>query len=106
MKRKPPEALPSSVKPADDAQVKSKGKPAPQIQRMTASWEEIRKEPAAVEVLKREATAKDLGGALVKGDNREQVVFVKRVETGERGRLRCNKHDPPFFIVCSNESVD
>jgi hypothetical protein len=160
--------------------------PPPQIQRMTSSWDDIRKEPATVEVLNmksvplsvgqgktawvrvpdqfakyrtaifatnapvngvadykvttggyllvacnfdfqgnpsggweatrwtraqfyqhgwREATAKDLGGFLVKGDNREQVVFVKKVPAGESGRLRCNKYDPPYFIVCGNEPV-
>ena len=51
----------------------------------------------------REATAKELGGALVSGQNREQVVFVKKVAAGESGRLRCNKHDPPFFIVRGGE---
>jgi hypothetical protein len=54
----------------------------------------------------REATANDLGGVLVKGDNRAQVIFVKRVEAGEKGRLRCNKYDPPYFIVSSNKRVE
>jgi len=53
----------------------------------------------------REATAKDLGGVLVSGDNHRQVVFVKKVVAGESGRLRCNKYGPPHFIVCSTESV-
>ncbi len=187
MTKKLPETGPSSDAAQDETQVKQKRKPASQIQRMTASWDDIRKEPAAVEVLNmksqplvvgqgktawmrvpdqltkyrttiftatepmngaanyrvtkagyllvacnfdyqgnssgeweasrwtreqfyehgwREATHKDLGGALVKGDNREQVVFVKRVAAGESGRLRCNKYDPPYFILCSNEPVE
>jgi len=53
----------------------------------------------------REATVEDLGGRLVKGDNREQVVFVKRVTAGETGRLRCNKYAPPLFILCSDGPV-
>ncbi len=52
----------------------------------------------------REATAADLGGALVDSGNREHVVFVKKVEAGESGRLRCNKYAPPLFIITSNES--
>ena len=41
----------------------------------------------------------DLGGALVKGDGREQDVFMKQVQEGEEFRIRCNKYDPPFAIV-------
>jgi serine/threonine protein kinase len=41
----------------------------------------------------------DLGGVLVKGDGREQDVFMKQVRQGEEFRLRCNKYDPPFVIV-------
>jgi serine/threonine protein kinase len=41
----------------------------------------------------------DLGGVLVKGDGREQDVFMKPVQEGEEFRLRCNKYDPPFVIV-------
>ena len=52
-----------------------------------------------------EATTEDLGGVLVNGGNREQVVFVKKVAAGESGRLRCNKYGPPHFIVCTTESV-
>ncbi len=47
----------------------------------------------------RELTEAQLGGVLVKGDNREQIIFIKRVSEGENGRLRCNKYDPPYFIV-------
>jgi hypothetical protein len=46
-----------------------------------------------------EVSAADLGGALVKNGPRTQVVFVKQVTAGERGRLRCNKYDPPYFIT-------
>ena len=41
----------------------------------------------------------ELGGVLVKGDGREQDVFVREVRQGEEFRLRCNKYDPPFVIV-------
>ena len=41
----------------------------------------------------------DLGGVLVKGDGREQDVFMKQVQEGEEFRIRCNKYDPPFAIV-------
>ncbi len=47
----------------------------------------------------------ELGGLLVKGDNREQLVFVKWVEAGERLRIRCNKHDPPFPILVTPSSL-
>ena len=50
----------------------------------------------------REISAQKLGGTLVKGDNREQVLFVKRLAQGETGRLRCNKYDPPYFITLSS----
>ena len=53
-----------------------------------------------------EATSEDLGGALVNGQNRQQVVFVKKVEAGETGRLRSNKYDPPYFILCSPTVAD
>ncbi len=46
-----------------------------------------------------EVTEEQLGGVLVKGDGREQTVFIKRVKRGEQFRLRCNKYDPPFVIV-------
>ena len=42
---------------------------------------------------------KDLGGKLIKADGREQVIFYKKLEAGEEGELRCNKYDPPYFIV-------
>lgn len=53
----------------------------------------------------RELVAEDMGGVLVDGQNRQQAVFVKGVAAGERGRLRCNKYSPPFFIVCSNAAA-
>ncbi len=49
----------------------------------------------------RELTEAELGGVLVKGDNREQIIFIKKVSEGESGRLRCNKYDPPYFIVAA-----
>ncbi len=41
----------------------------------------------------------ELGGELVKNDNRAQTIFVKRVKKGEHLRLRCNKYDPPYPIL-------
>jgi len=41
----------------------------------------------------------ELGGILVKGDNRAQVVFSKQVRKGDNFRIRCNKYDPPFPIL-------
>jgi hypothetical protein len=48
---------------------------------------------------------KELGGALVKGDNREQILFVKHVRKGESFRLRCNKYDPPLPIALGAGSL-
>ena len=44
-------------------------------------------------------TKNELGGVLIKGDNRDQVVFSKQVRKGDKVRLRCNKYDPPFVIL-------
>ena len=41
----------------------------------------------------------DLGGDLIKNDNRAQTIFFKRVKKGEKLRLRCNKYDPPYPIL-------
>lgn len=49
--------------------------------------------------------AQNSGGRLIKAGGRQQLIFVKKVEAGESGKLRCNKYDPPFFIQCSNEPV-
>jgi hypothetical protein len=40
-----------------------------------------------------------LGGLLVQGDGREQVIFWKKVKAGETYNLRCNKYDPPYPIL-------
>ena len=42
---------------------------------------------------------KDMGGKLIKADDREQIIFYKKLEAGEEGELRCNKYDPPYFIL-------
>jgi hypothetical protein len=47
----------------------------------------------------REVTEPELRGVLVNADNREQIIFLKKLPSGATGRLRCNKYDPPFFIV-------
>lgn len=44
-------------------------------------------------------TESDLGGALVKSDNRAQLILAKQMHRGETMRLRCNKYDPPFPIL-------
>ncbi|MHB1083047.1 MAG: hypothetical protein ACYC67_26880 [Prosthecobacter sp.] len=45
----------------------------------------------------------DLGGDLVKNDNRAQTIFFKRVKKGEHLRLRCNKYDPPYPILLTSK---
>jgi hypothetical protein len=40
-----------------------------------------------------------LGGVLVSGSGKEQVIFMKQVKRGEKYRLRCNKYEPPHVIV-------
>ena len=47
----------------------------------------------------REVSEPELRGVLVNSDNREQIIFLKKLSSGATGRLRCNKYDPPFFIV-------
>jgi len=44
-------------------------------------------------------TEHELGGKLVQGDHRVQVIFYKKVIRGEHFILRCNKYDPPYEIV-------
>lgn len=44
----------------------------------------------------------DLGGDLIKNDNRAQTIFFKRVKKGEKLRLRCNKYDPPYPILITS----
>jgi hypothetical protein len=41
----------------------------------------------------------EVGGVLVKGDNRDQVILSKEVHRGETIRIRCNKYDPPYPIL-------
>ncbi len=53
----------------------------------------------------KEISAAELGGMLVSSRNRAQKIFIKHVRAGESGRIRCNKHDPPFFILCGSEQV-
>lgn len=47
----------------------------------------------------------ELGGPLVKGGNREQVVFAKQLKKGTTARLRCNKYDPPFLIILTKPAT-
>jgi len=51
----------------------------------------------------RKLSKTELGAVLVKGDNREQVVFVKQVRKGAAYRIRCNKYDPPFPILLTGK---
>ncbi len=53
-----------------------------------------------------EASEAELGGLLISGRNREHRIFAKYVEAGEAGRLRCNKYDPPFFIVAVSQKSE
>ncbi len=41
----------------------------------------------------------DLGGQLIQGNGKDFVLFAKKVEKGEKYRLRCNKYQPPYPIV-------
>lgn len=41
----------------------------------------------------------EVGGVLVKGDGRDQVILSKQVHRGESIRIRCNKYDPPYPIL-------
>jgi len=59
----------------------------PQNQFVANGWQEI--------------TPAEVGGVLMHGRERPQVLFLKRATKGERGHLRCNKYHPPFFIVTS-----
>jgi hypothetical protein len=45
----------------------------------------------------------EVGGLLVKTDNKEQTLFCKQVRKGEKLRMRCNKYDPPFPILLSSK---
>ncbi len=49
-----------------------------------------------------EITPAELGGTLIRGGGvRDQTLFLKKAAKGERGHLRCNKYDPPYFIMTS-----
>jgi len=41
----------------------------------------------------------EVGGVLVKGDGRDQVILSKQVHRGDSIRIRCNKYDPPYPIL-------
>jgi hypothetical protein len=41
----------------------------------------------------------ELGGVLVNGGNRAQVIFAKQLRKGETLRIRCNKYDPPYPLL-------
>lgn len=43
----------------------------------------------------------ELGGLLVKCDNREQSLFSMQVKKGDKLRIRCDKYDPPYPILLS-----
>jgi hypothetical protein len=46
---------------------------------------------------------KELGGELVKNDNRAQTIFFKKVKKVDNLRLRCNKYDPPYPILLTSK---
>ncbi|MFN0079963.1 MAG: hypothetical protein ACKVY0_26150 [Prosthecobacter sp.] len=48
-------------------------------------------------------TKGELGGELIRNNNRVQTVFVKRVKKGDTFRLRCNKYDPPYPILLNSK---
>ena len=49
-----------------------------------------------------EASSTELGGDLVNHRNRVQHIFAKFMKAGDTGRLRCNKYDPPIFMVAAS----
>ena len=53
----------------------------------------------------REMTAEDMGGTLISARQRELVVFMKRVQAGESGRIRCHRTVAPCFMVCRPPAV-
>jgi hypothetical protein len=48
-------------------------------------------------------TKGELGGELIRNNNRVQTVFFKRVKKGDTFRLRCNKYDPPYPILLNSK---
>jgi hypothetical protein len=50
-------------------------------------------------------TKGEMGGLLVKGDGREQIVYAKLLKKGTALRLRCNKYDPPYIIILSKPAA-
>ena len=58
-------------------------------------WDEARFSKEAWQKLVKE----DLGGDLLKANNRAQTIFTKFIKKGQTLRLRCNKHDPPYPIL-------
>ncbi len=50
-------------------------------------------------------TKEELGGDLIRNNNRVQKVFVKAVKKGEALRLRCNKYDPPYPILLNCKAL-
>ncbi|MBI5395573.1 MAG: SUMF1/EgtB/PvdO family nonheme iron enzyme [Verrucomicrobia bacterium] len=46
-----------------------------------------------------------MGGTLISGTDREQVVFTKWLAAGETGRYRCSKYGPPNFIILQRPPV-
>jgi hypothetical protein len=40
-----------------------------------------------------------LTGSLTRGDDRQQIIFYKKVQKSETYHLRCNKYDPPFPLL-------
>jgi hypothetical protein len=41
----------------------------------------------------------EIEGQLINGENRTQVLFLKKVKKGEVLKLRCNKYNPPYPIL-------
>jgi hypothetical protein len=49
------------------------------------------------------ASKNELGGDLISGENRTQIVFIRQVRKGDALRLRCNKYNPPYPILLTKK---
>jgi len=65
----------------------------------TEAWDEKKFESEGWKKL----TKEELGGELIRNNNRVQKVFVKLVKQGEKFRLRSNKYDPPYPILLNHK---
>ena len=60
------------------------------------SWSEERWMP---EQFAENGWARVEGVELISWENRAFMLFTKELKSEEKGRLRCNKYEPPYFIT-------